>query len=211
MAVNAAMTLAPFVLGAFHRKKKGPNMNAILARYRASRPEGYVTDADKAQAERVRTKVAGAATAAAARARQLSQRQITARGLEGPAAAALEGQATDIEAAGAEEAARNSADVLDRAYNSNLGYERGKSDTAFGAEMGLAQQEAIRGQAQETSFWNSMLEAIPAVAGGLSSFGRPSGADIVGKATRADPSILDTGNPDIGPRPVSIPRPTVYR
>jgi len=211
MAGQAALALAPLVIGAFHHKKKGPNRNAILARYRAERPVGYTTKEDEAAAERTRTRIAGSATAAAQRARQMNQRQISARGLAGPAAAALESGASDIEAAGAEEASRNSADQLYKAYESNLGYERNKSDTAFGAEMGMATQEAAMGQAQDATFWNSMLEAIPAVAGGFSSRDT-GGAGIVagGKTVGMQDWHPDYYNPSTGgglrPTPIA-PRP----
>jgi hypothetical protein len=176
--LTAAATIAPLVFGAFRRPKKGPNRRAIIERYRQNRPTGYTSAEDEAAAERTRTRVAGAAGAVARRRRMENARQVTARGLAGPAAAALEQQATDVEAGGAEEAARTSADQLYRAFQSNLGYERSKADTAFGAELGLASQEAAMAEAQNTGFWNSMLEAIPAIAGAFS----PSTAETTTRA-----------------------------
>lgn len=177
LAAAAALQLAPVLLGGlFHRKKKGPNRNAILQRYRDSKPVGYTTAEDKAAAESTRTRLAGAAQGAAQNQRIQNARQVTARGLGGPAAAALENNAGAISAAGAEEAARTSASQLYAAFNSNLGYARNQNDTAFGAEMGLASQEAAQNSAQDATFWNSMLEAIPAVASGFSGGGRATTA-----------------------------------
>lgn len=193
MALAAATALAPVILGAFHRSKKGPNRNAIIARYRASRPAGYVTPEDEAAAERTRTRLAGASAAAAQRARQMNARQVSARGLSGPAAAALEQGATDVEAQGSEDAARNSADQLYQAFQSNLGYERGKNDTAFGAEMGVASQDAALNAAKDSTFWNSMLEAIPAVAGGFATSSRSSAPTLGGGPTVSRSSLSGGG------------------
>jgi hypothetical protein len=208
-AVNAATALAPVLLGAFHRPKKGPNINDIINRYRASRPAGYVTPQDELAAERTRTRIAGAATAAAGRQRQMTQRAITARGLGGPAAEALNQEATDTEAAGAEEAARTSADQLYRAFQSNLGYARGQNDTAFGAELSSAQQQAFRNQAQEATFWNSMNEAIPAVAGALPSFGRAGGGDSMSPTATGAGSATGTTGVVPGPSQHQSPPPPV--
>jgi hypothetical protein len=161
--ISAAATLAPLVIGAFRRPKKGPNRYAIINKYRGTRPEGYVTPEDQAAAERTRTRIAGAATAAAGRRRAENTRQVSARGLGGPAAAALEQQASDTEAGGAEEAARTSADQLYQAFQSNLGYARQQNDTAFGAEIGAATHDAALADAQNASFWNSVNEAIPGI------------------------------------------------
>lgn len=165
--LQAATAIAPAVLGLFHRKKKGPNRNAILARYRASRPAGYTTAEDIAAAERTRTGLAAATQAAAQNQRAMNARQVTARGLAGPAAAALEQQAGDISAIGAENAARTSANQLYNAFQSNLGYARTQNESAFGAELGLASQEAAQREAQDATFWNSLLETVPAVTSSL--------------------------------------------
>lgn len=190
LAAKAALQLAPLLLGLGHRKKKGPNRNAILARYRASKPAGYTTAEDAAAAERTRGTISGAAEGAAQRQRVQNSRQVTARGLAGPAAAALERDASGIAAAGSEEAARTSADQLYRAFNSNLGYARSQNDTAFGAELGLATQEAQQGQAQDATFWNSMLEAIPAVATSLAP--RPAAGSTAPTAVTGAPSATAT-------------------
>lgn len=146
-------------------RRRRVDTKKIIAGYKEQRPVGYTSKEDEAFAERQRLKGNAATRAVAQQARQLSARQVTARGLGGAAAAALENNASGIEAAGAEESARTSADTLYGAFNSNLGYERHKADTAFGAEMETANQENARLDAQNSSFWNSLMEAIPAVAG----------------------------------------------
>jgi len=195
-AAKAALTLAPLALGLFHKKKKGRNANEILARYKASRPTGYTTPEDEAAAERTRTRIAGASANAAQRARQMNARQVTARGLGGAAAAALDTNAQLIEGAGAEEAARNSADQLYQAYNSNLNYNRQQNNTAFNAEMGLAAQERAQSQAQEGTFWNSMFEAIPAVAGAFA--GGPAGGATRSYGTYNPSGAEGTPTPNAG-------------
>jgi len=190
---TAALTLAPVIFGAFRRQKKGPNRYGIINRYRQARPVGYTSAEDEAAAERARTRITGASEAAAQRRRAENVRQTTARGLSGPAAAALERQASDISAAGAEEGARTSADLLYKSFQSNLGYERAKTDRAFGAELGVATQDAMLADAQNASFWNSLNETIPAVAGAFSGLGRDA-AGIVGRATTADPTMLSTAS-----------------
>lgn len=148
------------------KSKKRVDTSAILNRYRTSRPVGYTSPEDLAASELTRTRMAGAAQAVAQQRRAQNARQVTARGLGGPAAAALEQQASDIAAGGAEEAARTGAGQLYRAFQSNLGYERSKSDTAFGAEIGLAANENARNDAADAAFWNGMLEVIPTIASG---------------------------------------------
>ena len=161
--ISAAATLAPLVIGAFRRPKKGPNRYAIINRYRASQPTGYVSPEDVAQAGRTQTRLAQTAVAGATRRRAENTRQVSARGMGGPAAAALEQQASDQEAAGTEEAARTSADELYKAFQSNLGYARQQNDTAFGAELGAATFDQSQANAQNSAFWNSVNEAIPGI------------------------------------------------
>lgn len=177
--VTAAAVLGPMVIGAFRRKRKAPDRYAIINRYRASRPTGYTTREDEAAAERTRTRMAGAATATAHRRRAENVRQVTARGLSGAAAAALEQQATDVEAIGGEEAARTSADQLYRAYQSNLGYARHQNDTAFGAELGAATEDAYRDDIRDAGFWNTVAEAMPLLATGFAGARAPAGSRAV--------------------------------
>lgn len=193
---TAALAIAPLALSVFRRPKRGPNRYAIVDRYRRSRPVGYTTAEDIAASERTRTRMAGAGEAAAQRRRAENVRQVSARGLSGAAAAALEEQASDISAGAAEEASRTSADQLYKAFQSNLGYERHQNDTAFGAELGLATEDAARADAQNSTFWNSLLEAIPNVAGAFSGLGQApvSAGAHVGSAVMRDPSMLDTSS-----------------
>lgn len=215
--ITAAATLAPIVLGALHKKKKGPNRLAIIQKYRNTRPAGYTTPEDEAAAERTRTRIAGSAQVVARRRRMQNAREVTTRGLSGPAAAALEEQATQVEGAGAEEAARTSADQLYKAFQSNLGYERNKNDTSFGAELGVATQDAARADAQNASFWNSLMETLPGIAQAWAPLGKTpaTGSDIITNATQKDPTLLDTSNTTVGPRVTAMtptaPNLGVYR
>ncbi len=176
MAISAGAA----ALAALRRNKKGPNRQAIVDRYRTSRPTGYVTAEDQAAAARTQTRLAAAAQAVAKRRRETNASQVTARGLSGPAAAALEQQATDVEAQGGEEAARTSADQLYKAFQSNLGYARNQNDNAFTGELGIATQDAARADAQNAGFWNSALEATKAIAPMLGSLGGGTTAPVAG-------------------------------
>jgi hypothetical protein len=187
--------LAPLALGLFKKKRKGPNRNAILARYRDSKPVGYTTAEDRAAAESTRTRGTAAAQQQAQLARMMNARQVTARGLAGPAAAALEQGATDVAAQGSEEASRNSADQLYKAFQGNLGYARQQNDTAFGAELGLAAQEGSQKSAQDATFWNSMLEAVPAIASGFGGYGRSSAPTAGGAPTMTSGGIVGSLRP----------------
>lgn len=209
-----ASAIAAAVVSLFHRKKKGPNMNAILARYRSTTPQAYTTPADEAMAERARTRLSGAAQSVAEQRRVENARQVTARNLSGPAAAALEQGATDVAARGGEEAARTSADLLYRAGQSNVGYERQKLDTAFGAEMGLASQQAAQGQASDAEFWNSVLGVIPGVAAAYS--GQPATSSSAVAAPRRSTAVAPVASYRSAPvtpaqRRVSGPAAAVYR
>lgn len=185
--LTAGLTLAPVVLGAFRRKPKD-NRRKTIQKYRDSRPVGYTSKEDEAFAERQRAKQAGAAKAVAQQRRAMNANQVRVRGLGGAAAAALEQQATDVEAAGAEDAARSSADLLYRAFQSNLGYERNKNDNAFGAELGIDTQDVMRADAQQAEFWNSVLEGVQATAPMLSKVGpKPAAAPASPGATPTAP------------------------
>lgn len=180
-------------------RRRRVDTKKIIADYKDQKPVGYTSKEDEAFAERQRLKGNAATRAVAQHARELSARQVTARGLGGAAAAALENNAAGIEAAGAEESARTSADVLYGAFNSNLGYERHKADTAFGAEMETANQENARLDAQNSSFFNSLLEVIPAVAGAFTGGAGALAGAGAGAARSAyagaGSSVTPAGNP----------------
>ncbi len=173
-AAQAAIQLAPTVLGWLggRNKKRGPDTQGIIDRYRSSRPEAYVTEADRQQAERARTTMAGAAQNAAQQQRALNARSIRNRRLSGAAAAALGENANQMAAQGMESAARNSAGMLYQAGQSNLGYARRQNDTVFGAEMGQAARQQALDQARESEMWNSIMGVTEGISGLMGSYNK---------------------------------------
>lgn len=175
----------------------------INAKYQNARVDGYTTAADVANAERTRNKGTASAARSGELARMQANRQVLARGLGGPAAAALAQKASDVEAAGREDAYNTSANELYGAYNKNKDFAGNQLMTAWGADIGasaqLGQQEYQRAQldlganaqadARDATFWNSLLEAAPMVA----SMWNPTGqAAIMGANS---PSTVLSGLP----------------
>lgn len=158
---GAAIGAGGFLASLLGRQNYGPNYDAIIARYLASRPSGYLTAQDMADAARLRAAGSAAAASQGVRARQMTARSVQARGLQGPAAAALENTANATEAQGREDAFNQSQNLLESRYQSALGFERGKLNTAFGQEMGAAAQKAALGYGQQSELWNSILDATP--------------------------------------------------
>lgn len=144
----------------------------IISAYRKFNPQAYTSEADVAAASRTRAGMTSSAERTGVMVRAQNQRQVLARHLSGPAAAALEQQATDAVAGGREQAAGAEAEQLYRAGQSNLGYEREKGGTLFGAELGVAANQAQMDAARSATFWNSVLQAVPMVAG---AFAGPAG------------------------------------
>jgi len=189
-AAKVATQLAPLAIGLFHKRPKTPNIQGILARYRASGPSAYLSPEDYAAGERT----AGKLTAASARAAEIQRaeqgRQILARRLGGPAAAALADSATATEAAGREAGATAEANQL---------YQTGteKMNTLFGAELGAANIAAQRADQRDQTFWNSMVD----LAGATSALWQPpaTAATTPGMTTTAPKAI-----PGARPRSGSI-------
>lgn len=187
-AAKVGTQLAPLVAGLFHRRQKTPNIQAILARYRAEGPDSYLSASDRAAAARTRAGItAGAATAAETQ-RGRNQSQVLQRGLGGPAAAALESEAAATEAGGREHGAVAEADQL---YHT--GQE--KQNTLFGAELGAANLAATRADARDATFWNSMID----LTGATSQLWAPPATAAAGTVAPATPSKPGSITPS-GPR-----------
>jgi hypothetical protein len=178
-AAKVASTLAPLAAGLFHHRPRTPNIQGIIQRYRNEGPSAYLSPEDRAAAARTRTEVSGSAARAAQIQRAEQGRQILARNLQGPAAAALADEATATEAQGREQGATEEANQL---YTTG----KEKQNTLFGAELGAANTAAQRADSQDQTFWNSMID----LAGATSSlWGTPATPNVMAPAGGPKPGI----------------------
>lgn len=172
-ALKVGALALPFLMG---RKNKAQTFDpgAINAKWMNWRPEAYTTDADVAASERGMARTGEIAGARFTAARAAAQNRMRARGLGmSPAAEYGQNEITRAEGDAALGIGRQGADQLYRAGQSNLGFERQKGMTAWGAELGAAAKNFAGEQARQASFWNSML---PFVGNAVSWFGG-SGSD----------------------------------
>lgn len=161
---KGALAAAPALAGLFHRKAKQPSAQPIIDRYAAFRPEGWVTDQDRAfvgrqkQAgfERVGSQVTGARSAAAGR--------MAARGLSlSPAAERVQEEITQGESAALTGVERAGDDTLYNTYAGNRQYAAGKAAEVFAAEMGDWRRKLERQDLQRSTYLNSLTEMYPNV------------------------------------------------
>lgn len=201
--IGPAVTLGTTALGAIFgrpKKKKTINLRALIDRYLAMRPGGYVTAEDKAASERTRSRLAGAAGESARGRRIQSRRAVTARGLAGsPADLAADLAITQDEALGRQGAAEQAAAQEYDAYSSNRGYNQGMVARALGLEAGAEMENARLDSAREAEFWNSILSVAPTLGQYFSPAAQPSTATAPGTIQtavsapgRGSPGGLDT-------------------
>lgn len=165
LAVGAAKAL-PYVasgLGAiFGRPKKAKNNTGkVVAKYLAMRANGYVTDADRAAAERVTTR--GARTAGAQRAndeRMTLNRMARTNQIGSGAQDRAFQQIADRQSAALEDAAMAGADAEYGAYNRNKGFEENKIYQGMAAETRAAESQYASDQMRTSSYYNSLLDTI---------------------------------------------------
>src|SRR5690349_18797388 len=194
--VDDAIVAGAALYGALRQPKK-PNYGKIINAYRNARPQGYLSEADLAEGERIRARGTASAVAGGQLARQRAVRSVIARRLQGPAAAALTQTANETEAAGREHAYDVGSQFLDSRFQNNLGYERNKLDRSFQAQIGAESQNAAYSAAQEAGMWNSMLDVIPAISGAWSP--AQAAPAVTGGGATYDPSAAPK---PVRPRPV---------
>lgn len=182
------------LLGALKGKPKRArriDYRPIIDRYLGMKPEGYVTPADQAATERTRGVIAGGVRNAARGRRMRANRFLTARGINtSPAAAATELAIGQDEAAGLESAATTAAGQEYDAYRGNQAFSQGMVARALGLEMGAADAENRRNDERESTFWNSIIGAVPSV---LSLFG-PGGGAAAGAPGLPATALLEASN-----------------
>lgn len=193
LAIAAAPLVAQGIGALVGRRKKKSNYRALADRYLSMRPDGYVTDADKAASERTRSRLAGAAGEAAKGRRTYSMRRLVARGLgASPAAEAAMLKIDQDEALARQGAGETAAAQEYDAYSQNRRYMQEMTGRAFGVEAGGIERDQARDDARQATFYNSLLEVAPFLAayyGGGASAAQPYGANS-GIPASYQPSVL---------------------
>lgn len=188
--VLAAISAGSALYGAFKSGRgKRKNISAINARFRGQRPEGYTTAADEEQLGRQLATGTRTAVRSGTMGQAAVARQARTRGLSGASAAALQLGVSQQVAEGRQAAAEGVAGSRYGMYANNLNFEREKMFRDWGAEIGSAQQDNARLDAQNATMWNSILEAAPTIAGMFSAPAAttavPSGARPAAQSTPA--------------------------
>lgn len=147
---------------AFSKKPKAPNYRRITDEYLNRRPKGWLTPEDKAMAARTRSRGNEAAAESARYGMGRVNTTLQRRGLAGSAAgAAMKRDVQAGEALGRQRSFEKSADQEYGMYDRNRAYEEGILSAGFGAELGGERQRYAQEAAQNSSFWNSVLEMTP--------------------------------------------------
>jgi len=178
LGLGDVASVAGTIAGAFRRRRKS-KMGNIIRDYAGKRAEGYTSDADRLAAERTRGRGTASASRSAELARIQGNRQATARGLSGAAAAALDTKANDIEAAGRESAYGAGEDVLYGAYSHNKDLQAQKDATIFGTMVADETLQNQQADAQQSTFWNSILQGIQTLSPMLPAIGQRPGSTAV--------------------------------
>lgn len=174
---KGAVAAAPILSRLFSRKSKQPSAQPIIDRYKGYRPEGWVTDQDRAFVDRqkqagfetVGSQVRGARSAAAGR--------MAARGLAlSPAAERVQEDITQGESAALTGVERAGADTLYKTYAGNRAYDASKAAQVFAAEMGEWRRKLERQDLRRSTFLNSLTELYPNVFAAFSGGGTPAPA-----------------------------------
>jgi hypothetical protein len=160
---DAAMIALPIITGAMAGKSKKLDVSGINNKFLNMRPEGWLNEQDFASAERFRNR--GRATMAGAYGDERSRaigRSASRRGGSGALDRNL-ARLTDMEASKAADINAGAEDQLYRTRMGREGMQNAKINQAWGSELGAARTNFDAGQAQDANFWNSILEAAPAV------------------------------------------------
>jgi len=138
-----------------------PDINRILRYIDARRPRGYLDPEDYAAAEGTRSRLSGQASRTAQGLRYEALRRYSQRRLVGsPAEETTLSRVGEIEAAGRERA----GDVAEQQlYDIRLGRERYGQQVnlaALGYNVNEAYRNQARSDAQQSTFYNSLLESL---------------------------------------------------
>jgi hypothetical protein len=206
--IMGAATVGSALLGK-PKKKKSINLRALIDRYLAMKPGGFVSDEDKLASERTRSRLAGASREAGRGRRLRARRNVTARGLAGsPADLAAELAISQDEALGVQGAAEQGVAQEYDAYSQNRSYTQGMVARAFGAEVGAETENARLDAARESTFWNSILDVVPQAAAYFQPGAKPGAVTPSAAVLPGRPAPRPTYQPRVAPR--GIP-PRSYR
>ena len=175
--------------GSFLAKKLGGrgrrlDVGPIISRYRGEKPTGYLTPEDEAQAERFRLRRAATAGKLASDAEAGVVRRAAARGIgSSPALERDYARITQQRGAAGEEGATAAESYLSGLKRSREDYQQRLLMSAFGAEVGAAQDSLAADRAREGAFWNSVNDYLGQIDFGGGSTGagllrQPSTAGI---------------------------------
>lgn len=152
-------------------RPKGRSRHGVrnaIAELRAQRPTGYLTDEDRRAAELTK----GRLTEGAQRQGQLAgyelQRRTAQRGLAGsPSDERARARVGEQTALGVQHAGESAEELLYNTQRSREAYQHQGDLAIFGAQVGEAQREQERQQAEQGAFWNSLNEYIPTIINAL--------------------------------------------
>jgi hypothetical protein len=182
----------------FGGKSKGPDYRRAIAELRASQPVGYLTPADMRAAELTRGRLAEGVQGEARLGGYEIGRRFRARGLAGsPAEERSRARLEADKLLGIEHAGTSAEEQLYNIRTGREGYERQKALNVFSAQIGGANQQYERQQAEQGAFWNSLNEFIPTITGAL------------GTGTDYSKGLI-TGSPELPIRPTGAYEPSGF-
>jgi len=204
--IGAGLGVASKIFG----KKRRPDIRGAIARLRASRPVGYLTPEDLRSAELTRGRLTEGVQAQGQLGGYEIGRRFRARGLAGsPSEERSRARLEQDTLLGAQHAGETSEEQLYNIRTGREAYERQKDLSIFGAEVGQAQRESERQQAEDAAFWNSINEFIPTINSALPT-PTPAGTDysgwVLGPDGQYHPPKYGPTKDELGFDPESPPR-----
>jgi hypothetical protein len=149
-------------------QRKSPSIGRAIAELRASQPTGYLTPNDLRAAELTRGRITEGVNAQGAQAGAEIGRRFQARGLAGsPSEERSRARLEQQQLLGAENAGNTAEEQLYNLRTGREAYQHQNDLSIFGAQVGQANLESQRQQAQNGAFWNSINEFIPTITKGL--------------------------------------------
>lgn len=187
-AGKLALGLAPLLFGRRGRAKP-IDFRAIIERYRALRPTGYLTDADTGFADTQFQRGAEVVGRRVGSARQRAAGRVAARGLSGsPAAERVFEEIDQGESRDLTDMERNRQGLLFGIRRGRESYEQNLNLQGMMGELSGARYNADRDELSRTGFMNSMLEFAPEVFDYFSGLGQGRSSASAGY----DPTMTDS-------------------
>lgn len=190
-AIAGGLGIASAVKGLFGRKKSGPGFAHYERGLRAAQPQGYLNQADYDMADRTRNRIATSATQTGAHRIADASNRLRARGFaNSPVGEATLARIEEGTAAGREHAGDVAAGQLDDVRMGRESFGQQKELEIFRAGTANARHEQALAQSREAAFFNSLVEFIPSIMGGIDpQSGVPTGD--------ANANLAITGAPNL--------------